>query len=51
VILFRSGEFLFGHVLTEKIGYLSALILDPGKVEFEVGRGVVELVGHMKAAM
>ena len=44
MILFRSGEFLFGHVLTEKIGYLSALILDPGKVEFEVGRGVEELV-------
>jgi len=44
VILIRSGELLFGHVLTEEIGDLSALFFDLGKVEFEVGRGVEELV-------
>jgi len=40
MILIRSGELLFGHVLTEEIGDLSALFFDLGKV----GRGVEELV-------
>ena len=43
-ISIRSGELLFSHVFMEEIDDLSALFLDPSKVEFKFGRSVEELV-------